>query len=126
MKEMNLDGRKRLVFVLKEDVGATIVIPVDVLLPTDYKRLKALEAQGGELMKVMRDTRLDNGRNALDLYKGLIQVAYKSKAAAEAAKLANTSGGLVEHNVVDVRPPSAIKRGRGRPRKNKDEAAEAK
>lgn len=112
MKEMSLDGRKRLVFVLKEDSAATIVIPVDVLQPIDYKRLKEMEAMGGELMKTMRDTKLaDNGRNALELYKHLIQVAYKGKPPADPA------ASLPAMHTKDT-GQSAIKRGRGRPRKN--------
>lgn len=108
MKELNLDGRKRLVFILKEDIGATIVIPVDVLQPVDYKRLKEMEKQGGELMKVMRDTKVDNGRNALELYKELIQIAYKNKPPV-------ADPGTPMHTE-DMRP-SVIKRGRGRPKK---------
>jgi len=107
-----MDGRKRLVFVLKDDVAATIVIPVDVLSPVDYKRLKEMEAKGGELMKTMRDTKLDNGRNALELYKNLIVVTYKPGAKALQQKQEELPV------MTSVQAESAIKRGRGRPRKN--------
>lgn len=125
MKEMAIDGRKRLVFVLKEDVGATIVIPIDVLSPVDYKRLKEAEAQGGEMLKTLRDTQLDNGRNALALYKNLITVVYKQKQKAPSpleggeTRPEGVTGSAIKASTQEaVNRANETKRGRGRPRKN--------
>lgn len=87
MQEVEINGRKRLCFLVTEGDSAKIVIPVDILAPIDYQRLRSLEARGGELMSVMRDTRLDNGMNALVQYQNLLVVVPKEKPVKKAAEV---------------------------------------
>lgn len=79
MREMTIKGKRKLVFVATDREAATIVIPVESLDSIDYKRLSEMEAKGGELMAVMRDTKLDNGMNALKQYSDLFVVVQKEK-----------------------------------------------
>lgn len=74
MKVINIDGKPNKVFVLKETKDSLVYIPVKALFRVDYERLVELEKQGGELLKVMQKTTLDNGRNALVQYDNVIQV----------------------------------------------------
>jgi len=72
MIEREINGKKRLCFLVKKGEASDIVIPIEYLQKIDYKRLSEMEAQGGELMRTMRDTELDNGANALVTYQNLL------------------------------------------------------
>lgn len=74
MKTLRIDGRLAKVFVLKETQDSLVYIPVKSLFRIDYERLLKMEEQGGELLKTMAKTMLDNGRNALVQYDNVIQV----------------------------------------------------
>jgi hypothetical protein len=102
MIERTINGKRKLCYLLKKGEKNDIVIPFDSLADVDVRRLHDMEAQGGELMRVMRDTKLDNGNNALLQYRDLIQtVPVEQPKTASAAP-----GGALE----------AEKRGRGRPK----------
>lgn len=78
MQEVMIKGKKKLAFVVTDGEAAKVVIPVDYLTPVDYRRLSQMEAKGGELMSVMRETRVDdNGVNALVLYQNLLVTVEK-------------------------------------------------
>lgn len=80
MKDIKLNnGEVRRCFILKEGEAATIAIPIRKLMRTDYMRLKNIEAQGGEMLKVMRDYKLDNGRFALKQYEPLFEIVHKPR-----------------------------------------------
>ena len=108
MIEVEIDGLKRYCFLVKRGEVNNIVIPLDALLHVDYKRLQEMEAQGGELMKALRDTKLDNGLNALMVYQHLFKVV-PVKRKPEPVKLTE----VVHHdNVVIEEAPTVKKRGR--------------
>lgn len=110
MQEFVIKGQRKICFLVKKGTVKDIVIPVDGLAPIDYKRLYEMEKRGGELMRVMRDTTLDNGVNALVMYKDMFREI-------DATPSSNTNDGGKEV-VVDSKPVVKKKRGRGRPRKN--------
>ena len=68
MQEVIINGNRRFCFMVKKGEVNNIVVPYDGLAPIDLKRFQEMEAKGGELMRVMRDTQLDNGVNALIQY----------------------------------------------------------
>lgn len=74
MKDVRIDGKLQRVFVLKETEKRLVYIPVRSLMEVDYIRLIDMEKKGGDLLKVMTETKLDNGRNALVQYDNIIQV----------------------------------------------------
>jgi hypothetical protein len=107
MIEKTINGKRKLCYLLRKGEKNDIVIPFDSLADVDIRRFHDMEAQGGELMRVMRDTKLDNGNNALYQYQDLIiSVPVKQTAQAQPA-----AGG----------PATTEKRGPGRPKgaKNK-------
>jgi len=74
MQEVLVKGKRRSCFMVKKGTngGKNIVILLDSLTPLDYKRLVAVEAEGGEMMSAMNKTKADNGMNMLDLYKNIL------------------------------------------------------
>lgn len=74
MKDVRIDNILQRVFVLKETEDSLVYIPVKSLFKYDYDVLCKMERDGGELLKVMSRTTLDNGRNALIQYDNIIQV----------------------------------------------------
>lgn len=93
MKVINVDGRPAKVFVLKETKDSIVYIPVKALFRVDYERLLELEKQGGELLKTMQKTTLENGRNALVQYDNVIQVLrYTSDSTGKRLKRPNEDG----------------------------------
>ena len=107
-------GRDRLCFVLSKGDVNHIVIPVDALAPIDYQRIKAMESKGGHLMQIMRDTTVDNGRNALELYDSIIEYVPNP----DAKKEVKEKEVLVEKTTKSTEQTSEPKkRGRGRPKK---------
>lgn len=74
MKDIRIDGRLARVFILKEDANSLVYIPVKALFRVDYDRLTEIEERGGEMLKEMQRTTLDNGINALKQYDKIIQV----------------------------------------------------
>lgn len=114
MKEYMINGKKRICFLVKKGEANDIVVDFDSLSRIDQKRFFEMESHGGELMRVMRDTTLDNGVNALVMYKDLFRIIEVPKKAVEAKKVEST---VKEETSVHVEPG---KRGRGRPKKKKD------
>ena len=72
MQEFEIGKLKKLCFVVKKGTAKNIVVPYDNLADIDKKRFFDMEKQGGELMRVMRDTMLDNGVNALVMYADML------------------------------------------------------
>lgn len=72
--EVEIKGKKRLVYMVKRGTVNDVVIIADTLDYVDANRLNDMSNKGGELMKTMRDTTLDNGKNALKTYKDLLIV----------------------------------------------------
>lgn len=81
LTNISIDGHTRKAFVLKDGDAATVVIPLYKLDKIDYQRLLKLSKQAGsgEMMKVMRDAKLDNGQNALAAFSPVIVVVPKAK-----------------------------------------------
>lgn len=126
MREIEIKGKRKLVFVITDRDAATIVIPIESLGPVDYKRFSEMEAKGGELMSVMRDTKLSNGMNALVQYSDLFRVVKKEpKPEPEPKEPKATS---VEKSKSENENDGAVgekpkRRGRGRrPKVEKEEA----
>lgn len=111
MVEVEYNSKRILSFLIKRGDKNLIVIPIEGLLPVDYRRLSDIEAQGGEMMRVMRDTILDNGKNALAMYEPLFKiVAIKEKE----VPLPPEGREVLIENGKEVSAP--VKRGRGRPK----------
>ena len=85
MKNVKINGKDRLAFIVKDGAAATIVIPIDILAPIDYQRLIVLEAKGGELMRAMKDENMGNGMNCLTQYQSLLIVVPKVQPVTEQA-----------------------------------------
>ncbi len=111
MKEFVIKGKTKLCFLLKEGELNDIVVTYDSLAPIDLKRFFEMEKQGGDLMRVMRDTTLDNGVNALKMYEDLL-VPVPVPVEVESKDVITVSTD-VSKTPVQVKK----KRGRGRPRK---------
>ena len=108
MVEVEYNGKKVLSFLVRRGDKNLIIIPIDGLLPIDYRRLSNLEAQGGEMMRVMRDTILENGKNALAMYEPLFKIVpIKEKSVDVPAE---------GKQVLMEEGKDAVKRGRGRPK----------
>jgi len=79
MRRLIINGQTKRVFVLSETEKRIVYIPVASLHRVDYERLKAIEEKNPEsMLEEMKETTLDNGRNALVVYDKLIQVANKA------------------------------------------------
>lgn len=115
MVEIEIKGKRTLCFMVKRGEANDIVIPFDSLAPIDYQRISKLQAEGGELMKVMRDTTLDNGNNALSQYRDLLVVVNKPTPKEDKE---NVELPKVEAPVTETVASEKPKRGRGRPKKN--------
>ena len=77
-----------------------------------------MESEGGELMRVMRDTTLDNGMNALDMYKHILRTVPIEK---KTTVITQAETSILDVSVPPQEKAPAVdtpKRGRGRPRKN--------
>ena len=71
--------QKKRVFVLREDEKTIVYIPVKALMRVDYDRIVDIAKKAdGDLLSAMRDTRLENGMNALVLYENSISVKVKT------------------------------------------------
>lgn len=105
MEKVIVEGRMALCFVLAEGEANKIVIPLESLLNVDYHRLLPLEKKGGNMLKLMLNTKLDNGVNCLQMYKDLIRVVPVVKSVASSPVSAVTADGVK----VDV--PMPKKRG---------------
>lgn len=74
-----IQTQKKRVFVLREDEETIVYIPVKSLMRVDYERIVDIAKKAdGDLLTAMRDTRLDNGMNALVLYENSIDVKKKA------------------------------------------------
>lgn len=105
MQKVIVDGKPELCFVLAEGTVNKIVIPLESLLNIDYHRLLPLEKKGGNMLKLMLNTRLENGVNCLHMYKELIRVIPIVKSVASEKVSAVTADGVT----IDV--PLPKKRG---------------
>jgi len=72
MRNYVINGKDRGCFVVKKGEVCDIVIPIDSLAYVDMRRLHKMESKGDELMRTMRETTLDNGKNALKLYADIL------------------------------------------------------
>lgn len=73
-----IQTQKKRVFVLREDENAIVYIPVKALMRVDYERIVDIAKKAdSDLLTAMRETRLDNGMNALVLYEKSISVKKK-------------------------------------------------
>lgn len=129
MKKIITIGKKRAqAFVLKETEEAIVYIPLKSLHLEDYKRLLDMTNRTKiDLLTTMRDTRLDNGRNALVTYQNIIET-YTFKKDKSEVEVQATSGDvtLKGDQVVtedgkkkaETAEKPQKKRGPGRPRKN--------
>jgi len=111
MKEFVIKGKRKLCFIVKLGALNDIVVTYDSLAPVDLKRFLEMEKQGGDLMRVMRDTTLDNGVNALNMYEALlitVPILIDGKVDSDEPNIAP---------VKEVRETVKKKRGPGRPRK---------
>ena len=73
-----IQTQKKRVFVLREDETTLVYIPVKALMRVDYDRIVDIAKKAdGDLLTALRDTRLDNGMNALVLYENSISVKTK-------------------------------------------------
>ena len=111
MKEYTINDKKRICFLVKKGEANDIVIDQEALQNIDLKRMYEMEAQGGELMRVMRDTTLDNGVNALVMYKDLFKIVPVERTKKD-----------VSNEIVNEKISTDVtlvkKRGRGRPKKD--------
>lgn len=81
MKDIRIDGRMQRVFVLKETDSRVVYIPVKSLHRVDYEFLTNAEkgvSRGTDLLDILSEAKLSNGRNALVCYDKLIQVMVKN------------------------------------------------
>lgn len=103
MKDIRIDNRSARVFVLKETDDRIVYIPLKVLHRVDYDRLLKIEQEAGDkMLERMSETVLDNGRNALVQYDGLIQVMKKNS---------ETTGERLkkpEESIKDIAPPLVV------------------
>lgn len=92
MISVNIDGKQQIAFLVKRGEENNVVIPHEGLRPVDYKRLKAIEERAGDMMENMRDTRLENGVNALECYQHLLKVVPRVVVANGADPVAEEAG----------------------------------
>lgn len=82
MKDVRINGRMARVFVLKETSDRLVYIPLKSIHRVDYDRLLEIETISTrtkvEMLDVMSNHKLDNGRNALLQYDSIIQVMQKT------------------------------------------------
>lgn len=93
LKEFNVKSENQLCFLVKEGEVNDIVLPIKYLQPVDYRRITKMEEVGGELMKVMRDTTLENGVNALIQFQHLLTPVLKPVVEKVAEKKKDTPKG---------------------------------
>ena len=116
MQEFQIGQTKKLCFLVKKhttDVGKDIVVPYDNLADIDKKRFFDMEKQGGEMMRVMRDTTLDNGVNALVMYADMLVEVELPKQAVKKAEPEK----VVKESKSDETP---VRKSRGRPAGSKN------
>ena len=72
-------GKRRIkVVVLNETDKAVVYIPLKAMTRVDYNRLQEIYDNAElDLLTTLRDHKLDNGRNALVVYKNIIEVYNK-------------------------------------------------
>lgn len=116
MIEVEIKGKRELCFLVKRGEVNDIVIPLKDIIAVDYKRLADMENEGGELMKTMRETTLDNGKNALVQYQHLLVTVQKEQPKPVQVEKPAEPVSEAKVEVEDKEPPKAeVKRGRGRP-----------
>lgn len=112
-------GKQRAkVIILNETDKALVYIPLKALSRIDYNRFKEMHAKSElDLLTTMRDEKLDNGRNALVVYKNVIGVQNKEQPKAEDP--VKTEEPKAETQGQEEEKPK--RRGPGRPPKKKTE-----
>ena len=122
MQEFQIGQNKKLCFLVKRhttDIGKDIVVPYDNLADIDKKRFFDMEKQGGEMMRVMRDTVLDNGVNALVMYADmLVEVEVELPKSVTKTESGNSTPKKGEDVVAEDKTP--VRRSRGRPAGSKN------
>lgn len=133
-------------FVLLESEKTTIYIPLNLIQQRDYDRLKDISQKKNysSMLEAMKATTLDNGRNALVVYDGMIRIQHHNEIPEESYRGQREKQQLEEKQGIKVdRGPEhqktettteettstasesntegeqPKKRGRGRPPKNK-------
>jgi len=83
MRDVKINGKTQRVFVLAEGEDRLVYIPVKTLHRVDYTRLVDMENVSKKtkrsMLEVMKETKLDNGRNALVVYDNIIQVMIENE-----------------------------------------------
>ena len=125
MQEFQIGSMKKLCFVVKKGEVKNIVVPHDNLADIDLKRFFDMEKQGGELMRVMRDTTLDNGVNALVMYADMLvdvdnPQAVKAKEVKEEKVTAKSESSDDEDKTEDE--PKKERKSKGRGKKDEDKS----
>ena len=115
MIEVMINGKKEFCYLVRGGEVNNIVVPLNALSPLDQKRFAEMDSSGSDLMTTMRDTKLDNGTNALVLYQELfVTVPVNKPKPAPVTENTQESAETVEIKA----PAPKKKRGRGRPKKN--------
>lgn len=120
LKDITIDtqaGKQRAkVIILNETDKALVYIPLKALSRIDYNRFKAIHEKSElDLLTTMRDEKLDNGRNALVVYKNVISVQNKDQPKEE--EPVKVEEPKQETEQTEEKPK---RRGPGRPPKNAD------
>lgn len=114
--------------MVKKGSVKNIVVPYDNLADIDKKRFFDMEKQGGELMRVMRDTTLDNGVNALVMYADMlvdVDADEPSTVKSEAPKVkksTNEDETETETENEDEDEPTVTRKSAGRPKGSRNKA----
>lgn len=108
-------GKQRAkVIILNETDNALVYIPLKALSRIDYNRFKEIHEKSElDLLTTMRDEKLDNGRNALVVYKNVISVQNKEQPKEE--EPVKVEEAKQETEQTEEKPK---RRGPGRPPKN--------
>jgi len=119
MIEVEVKGKREICFLVKKGEANDIVIPLRSLAAIDYQRLVKMEEEGGELMKTMRETVLDNGTNALVQFQHLLVTVNKEPKPEAKVEDTKPEGKTEESDKDSDVEPEVKPRGRGRHAKNK-------
>jgi len=123
MKDIRINNKLNRVFVLKETDDRIVHIPLKSLHRVDYNRLVDIEKRTGkeDMLKVMSETTLDNGRNALDQYDAHIEIYVKHRQSnlQDPTSLEENAKPAAEkaEEQAKAEAPKSRRRGPGRPKK---------
>lgn len=105
-------GKRRIkTIVLNETDKAIVHIPLKAMTRVDYNRLKEIYDKAElDLLTTLRDHKLDNGRNALVVYKNVIEVYNKPQAAPQ-PQVQETSTSEASQETAEPEKPARRKPG---------------